>query len=228
MNWTLRGITIDWSDDLENAPDSIRVKCEFDSNVIDESEWLKWISLNLPRRDGDCPHDFLTDEVSWIRLLNKMHAIRPTRSIVLDFSIPFHRSHSDSNSCEWALKLSFQCIWLWPDLKTSKTGLRFQYNLWSPGKGVFPVLCSNHWCHATCDIWYELVLGITGREPLIQYHGILWSEYSPLHDAESISSKDSSMSVWTGSVRQFRTKGQPKILRRVCSDLEKMTEGQRR
>jgi hypothetical protein len=29
-------ITIDWSDDPENASDSIRVKCEFDSNVIDE------------------------------------------------------------------------------------------------------------------------------------------------------------------------------------------------
>jgi hypothetical protein len=29
---------IDSSDEPENASDSIRVKCEFDSNVIDESE----------------------------------------------------------------------------------------------------------------------------------------------------------------------------------------------
>jgi hypothetical protein len=34
----LLGITIDWSDEDENAFDSIRVNCEFDSNVIDESE----------------------------------------------------------------------------------------------------------------------------------------------------------------------------------------------
>jgi hypothetical protein len=33
----LFGIIIDSSDDPENANDSIRVKCEFDSNVIDES-----------------------------------------------------------------------------------------------------------------------------------------------------------------------------------------------
>jgi hypothetical protein len=38
MNETFRGITIDWSYEYENAYDSIRVKCEFDSNVIDESE----------------------------------------------------------------------------------------------------------------------------------------------------------------------------------------------
>jgi hypothetical protein len=31
-------IKIDRSDDNENASDSIRVKCEFDSNVIDESD----------------------------------------------------------------------------------------------------------------------------------------------------------------------------------------------
>jgi hypothetical protein len=37
MNWTFRGITIDRSDDPENASDSNRVKHEFDSNVIDES-----------------------------------------------------------------------------------------------------------------------------------------------------------------------------------------------
>jgi hypothetical protein len=35
---TLLGIKIDSSDEHENAHDSIRVKCEFDSNVIDESE----------------------------------------------------------------------------------------------------------------------------------------------------------------------------------------------
>jgi hypothetical protein len=38
MNSTFRGITIDSSDDLENASDSIRVKCEFDLNEIDESD----------------------------------------------------------------------------------------------------------------------------------------------------------------------------------------------
>jgi hypothetical protein len=35
---TLFGIMIDESDDSENASDSIRVKHEFDSNVIDESD----------------------------------------------------------------------------------------------------------------------------------------------------------------------------------------------
>jgi hypothetical protein len=35
---TLRGIKIDSSDEDENANDSIRIKREFDSNVIDESE----------------------------------------------------------------------------------------------------------------------------------------------------------------------------------------------
>jgi hypothetical protein len=35
---TLFGIMIDLSDDPENASDSIRVNCEFDSNVIDESD----------------------------------------------------------------------------------------------------------------------------------------------------------------------------------------------
>jgi hypothetical protein len=34
---TFLGIKIDSSDDFENASDSIRFKCEFDSNVIDES-----------------------------------------------------------------------------------------------------------------------------------------------------------------------------------------------
>jgi hypothetical protein len=33
---TFRGITIDSSDEPANTNDSIRVKCEFDSNVIDE------------------------------------------------------------------------------------------------------------------------------------------------------------------------------------------------
>jgi hypothetical protein len=35
---TFRGIMIDESDDPENADDSICVKCESDSNVIDESD----------------------------------------------------------------------------------------------------------------------------------------------------------------------------------------------
>jgi hypothetical protein len=35
MNSTFRGITIDGSDEEENALDSIRVKSEFDSNVIE-------------------------------------------------------------------------------------------------------------------------------------------------------------------------------------------------
>jgi hypothetical protein len=38
MNSTFREITIDSSDDLENTIDLIRVKCEFDSNVSDESD----------------------------------------------------------------------------------------------------------------------------------------------------------------------------------------------
>jgi hypothetical protein len=35
---TFRGIIIDWSDDDENADDSIRVNLESDSNVIDEND----------------------------------------------------------------------------------------------------------------------------------------------------------------------------------------------
>jgi hypothetical protein len=35
---TFLGIMIDWSDEYENAADSIRVNREFDSNVIDESD----------------------------------------------------------------------------------------------------------------------------------------------------------------------------------------------
>jgi hypothetical protein len=38
MNSTFRGITIDSSDVYENISDSIRVRSEFDSNVIDESD----------------------------------------------------------------------------------------------------------------------------------------------------------------------------------------------
>jgi hypothetical protein len=38
MNCTFRGITIDWSDEDENAFDSIRVNLESDSNVIVESD----------------------------------------------------------------------------------------------------------------------------------------------------------------------------------------------
>jgi hypothetical protein len=37
-NSTLFGIKIDSSDESENASDSIRVKCEFDSNVINKSD----------------------------------------------------------------------------------------------------------------------------------------------------------------------------------------------
>jgi hypothetical protein len=38
---TLLGIKINRSDEDENAPDPIRVKCEFDSNVINESDLQK-------------------------------------------------------------------------------------------------------------------------------------------------------------------------------------------
>jgi hypothetical protein len=38
MNCTLRGISIDSSDENENAFDSIRINLEFDSNEIDESD----------------------------------------------------------------------------------------------------------------------------------------------------------------------------------------------
>jgi hypothetical protein len=38
MNRTLRGISIDRSDEYENAYDSIRCNREFDSNEIDESD----------------------------------------------------------------------------------------------------------------------------------------------------------------------------------------------
>jgi hypothetical protein len=38
MNRTLRGITIDFGHEFKNGRYSIRVNCESDSNVIDESE----------------------------------------------------------------------------------------------------------------------------------------------------------------------------------------------
>jgi hypothetical protein len=38
MNWTFRRISIDSSDQLWNAKDSIRMNREFDSNEIDESD----------------------------------------------------------------------------------------------------------------------------------------------------------------------------------------------
>jgi hypothetical protein len=38
MNWTIRGIPIDLSDESENANDSIRVNRDFDSNEIEESD----------------------------------------------------------------------------------------------------------------------------------------------------------------------------------------------
>jgi hypothetical protein len=38
MNRTVRGITIDSSDEYENANDSIRLNREFDSNEMDESD----------------------------------------------------------------------------------------------------------------------------------------------------------------------------------------------
>jgi hypothetical protein len=38
MNWALRGIAIDSSDECENASDLIRVNRELDSNEMDESD----------------------------------------------------------------------------------------------------------------------------------------------------------------------------------------------
>jgi hypothetical protein len=38
MNWILRGITSDWSDENKNTDDSIRVNRECDSNKTDESD----------------------------------------------------------------------------------------------------------------------------------------------------------------------------------------------
>jgi hypothetical protein len=38
INNIVEGINMDWSYENDNAFDSIRVKCEFDSNVIDESD----------------------------------------------------------------------------------------------------------------------------------------------------------------------------------------------
>jgi hypothetical protein len=45
---TFLGIKIDSNDEDENAFDSIRVNCEFDSNVIDESE-LQYEKQDDPR-----------------------------------------------------------------------------------------------------------------------------------------------------------------------------------
>jgi hypothetical protein len=45
---TFIGIMIDESDEYENAPDLIRVNCEFDSNVIDESD-LQYEKHSEPR-----------------------------------------------------------------------------------------------------------------------------------------------------------------------------------
>jgi hypothetical protein len=54
MNRTLRGIKIDWSDDLSNADDSIRVNREFDSNEIDksDSQWKKHDEQRFSRLRG--------------------------------------------------------------------------------------------------------------------------------------------------------------------------------
>jgi hypothetical protein len=51
---TLRGIMIDWSEDDENASDSIRVKSEFDSNKMDWSfVWvLKYACLRMKIHSG--------------------------------------------------------------------------------------------------------------------------------------------------------------------------------
>jgi hypothetical protein len=38
IDWTWDGITIDWSDEYENASHSIRINREFDLNEIDESD----------------------------------------------------------------------------------------------------------------------------------------------------------------------------------------------
>jgi hypothetical protein len=38
MTGTFQGITIECSDEDENAYDLIRVKCQFDSNLVDESD----------------------------------------------------------------------------------------------------------------------------------------------------------------------------------------------
>jgi Arc/MetJ-type ribon-helix-helix transcriptional regulator len=59
MNRTFRGITIDWSDEYENASDSIRVKCEFDSNVIDESD------LQHEKQDDPRISTFFGIKIDW-------------------------------------------------------------------------------------------------------------------------------------------------------------------
>jgi hypothetical protein len=57
---TFFGIKIDWSDDPENAPDSIRVNGEFDSNVIDESD-LQDEKQFHPRISIWCPISIVDD-----------------------------------------------------------------------------------------------------------------------------------------------------------------------
>jgi hypothetical protein len=59
MNWTFRGITIDWSDEDENANDSIRVNCEFDSNVIDKSD------LQFEKHFDPRISTFLGSKIDW-------------------------------------------------------------------------------------------------------------------------------------------------------------------
>jgi hypothetical protein len=64
MNWTFREITVDSSDEYENANASTRVKCEFDSNVIDESDsqnekqFFPNISMFLPISIADNAEKF--------------------------------------------------------------------------------------------------------------------------------------------------------------------------
>jgi hypothetical protein len=47
---TFLGITIDSSDNLQNASDSICVKCEFDSNTIDLSGPCLFSKINCQNR----------------------------------------------------------------------------------------------------------------------------------------------------------------------------------
>jgi hypothetical protein len=42
---TFRGIKIDWRNEFENVLDSIRAKCEFDSNTIDLSDLFGYGNL---------------------------------------------------------------------------------------------------------------------------------------------------------------------------------------
>jgi hypothetical protein len=56
---TFLGIKIDWSDDQENASDSIRAKRESDSNVIDESD------LQNEKQDDPRISTLLGIEIDW-------------------------------------------------------------------------------------------------------------------------------------------------------------------